>query len=538
MNHMMMLVDDKIDPDKVSLIQRGGTRSVGNTGLIQAKEVTAITLKQMWEDHINDIIDFEKVESKIDGRMSMRYQNGRYTSNGFLPLHYDRNGGGDADEPYVVRPIGGDNSYVQQHQNDVERLGKYLFDSQNGIQFIQAQNLIGFLAYDYARSVKHGSVYNASYGKFDKQYGEFGVGQQLFQYVYNPLSAFSTSVPYLKLRFNRSFFFDEQKYLDRIPGFLGDLVPNDPPEVQFPGDIPGRRGSGPTKREQKVEDSKLRTTLGGSIVNNVNNSIDGTTVQNQGITGDYHTTAPITDAVSLSSLKKGSEQLDSMEEGYPFYFKDMRNNRILMFRGYIKGLSENISPTYSTENYVGRSEPVVTYQSTTRGINFSLDLYANNFSELQYIYQKLDYLTSLTYPQYFDDALSSDFSLIRPKPPLCRMRLAELYGGGAAAQIDNPALKHGLLGYINSLSYTYNDEGTWHYMDDVNRVPKYITANIEFQVIHDQTPNIDTRFYGMEYNKQTLNNQKGLMFDSYAPASAPDGMYSDAEIPYSQPRED
>ena len=34
------------------------------------------------------------------------------------------------------------------------------------------------------------------------------------------------------------------------------------------------------------------------------------------------------------------------------------------------------------------------------------------------------------------------------------------------------------------------------------------------------------------------NNQKSLMFDSYAPASAPDGMYSDKEIPYSQPTED
>ena len=522
--------DEAIDPDKVSTIQRGGVRSVSNTGMIQTSEVTALTLKQIWEQHINDIIDFEKVESKIDGRLTMRYQNGRYTSNGFLPFHYDRNGGGDSDEPYIVKPIGGDNSYVQQHQDDEERLGKYLFDSQNGIQFIQAQNLIGFLAYDYARSVKHGSVYSNSYGKFDKQYDDFGVGQQLFQYVYNPLSAFSTSVPYLKLRFNRSFFFDEQKYLDRVPGFLGDLVPNDPPDVQFPGDVNTRNGRGPKLREQKLDDYKERTTLGGSIVRNVNNSIDGTTVQNQGITGDFHTTAPITDAVTLAETKKGAKQLDSMEEGYPFYFKDMRNNRILMFRGYIKDLTENIAPTYSTENYIGRSEPVVAYQSTTRGINFSLDLYANNFSELQYIYQKLDYLTSMMYPSYADEAFySGEIPLIRPKPPLCRMRLADLYGGGPAAQADNPELKHGMLGYINSLSYNFNEEGTWHYMDEVNRVPKFITANIEFQVIHDQTANINTRFYGMEYNKQTLNNQEGLMFDTYGKS------YSDEAIPYSQP---
>ena len=108
-------------------------------------------------------------------------------------------------------------------------------------------------------------------------------------------------------------------------------------------------------------------------------------------------------------------------------------------------------------------------------------------------------------------------------------RLADLYGGGPSAQKDNAELKHGILGYINSLSYNFNEEGTWHYMDEVNRVPKFITANIEFQVIHDQTANINTRFYGMEYNKQTINNQEGIMFDTYGKS------YSDEAIPYSQP---
>ena len=38
----------------------------------------------------------------------------------------------------------------------------------------------------------------------------------------------------------------------------------------------------------------------------------------------------------------------------------------------VKGLSENISPTYSSENYVGRSEPVYMYQKAERDISFQV----------------------------------------------------------------------------------------------------------------------------------------------------------------------
>ena len=47
----------------------------------------------------------------------------------------------------------------------------------------------------------------------------------------------------------------------------------------------------------------------------------------------------------------------------PFYFKDMRDGAFLFFRAYIEGLSENISPSYNSTQYIGRSEPVYTYGS-------------------------------------------------------------------------------------------------------------------------------------------------------------------------------
>ena len=83
------------------------------------------------------------------------------------------------------------------------------------------------------------------------------------------------------------------------------------------------------------------------------------------------------------------------------------------------------------------------------------------------------------------------------------MRLGELYGGSTKAQEDNTLLKHGVLGHIQSIAYNYNDESPWHNFDEESRAPMYITANIGFQVIHDQTPSNKTRFYGVNYQKVT-----------------------------------
>lgn len=474
------ITKDRIDEDDVTLIQQGGTRSISIVG----KDSTAVNLEDFYNSHIDDLIDFEQVKSKVDGRLDMRYDNGRANVNSFLPLQFSRNG--ITHEPYVVRGIGDTKNIVTQHLDDLERVGKY-FLSPDGIKFIAAQNAVGLLAYFHNRSITHGT---------DEQYGFFGssAGKQQFQYTYNPLSAFSTTVPFIKVRFNRSLLFDEQKYTDReLPKLFG---------LTLPDLTPNKNAKVAGIKKQSVEEDEHQTTLGGSIIKNVNHSIDGTTVNTQGITGDHYTIAPIDVEDEVKKLKRGNkERLDSIEDGYPFYFKDMRNDKILLFRGYVKDMSENIAPTYNTEQYIGRSEVVSSYVSTSRTLSFSLDLYANNQNEFTKIYQKLDYLTSMCYPEYFNDSSTEGYTLTRPKPPLVRMRLADLYGGTTKAQTDNANLKHGVLGYINSLSYTFNEEGTWNNNIEGERAPKFITATIEYVIIHDETPNINTRFYGVDYEK-------------------------------------
>ena len=73
------------------------------------------------------------------------------------------------------------------------------------------------------------------------------------------------------------------------------------------------------------------------------------------------------------------------------------------------------------------------------------------------------------------------------KPPLCKFRMGELYGGQNNTE---------MLGFIRALSYVVPEESTWETKAG-KRVPKYLTATIQFQVIHNEAPNMDTNFYGI-----------------------------------------
>ena len=181
-------------------------------------------------------------------------------------------------------------------------------------------------------------------------------------------------------------------------------------------------------------------------------------------------------------------KIESSDNGFPLYFKDLRDNSYIVFRGYIYGLNENISANWNSQVYLGRSEPVFGYEHATRDINFTLKLAPQSHSEFKMIYKKLNKLTSMCYPQYKADLKNfrGDTNRLRPVPPITKLRMAELYGTK-----DNE-----LNGFLRSLTYTYQTEGLWETMQN-NRAPKFIDVMVNYQVIHDQTPNIDTNFYGV-----------------------------------------
>mgnify|MGYP004184925239 CR=1 FL=1 len=176
--------------------------------------------------------------------------------------------------------------------------------------------------------------------------------------------------------------------------------------------------------------------------------------------------------------------IDSRKNGMPLYFKDLRDNTYIFFRAFIEGLTENISPNWTPTNYVGRSEPVYTYERGERDISFNLKLAAQTKSELSFIYEKMNRLTSLAYPQYDTDEYLGG-NKVRMKPPLTKFRLGELYG----------TTNDEMLGFIKSISYTVDQ--TSPYETEVGaRVPHHINVALTYQVIHSEVPSLDTKFYG------------------------------------------
>ncbi len=181
--------------------------------------------------------------------------------------------------------------------------------------------------------------------------------------------------------------------------------------------------------------------------------------------------------VDVASTEAGDEQLnfnvESYKNGMPFYFKDLRDNGYIFFRAYIDGLTESVSPSWNSTNYIGRSEPVYVYQSAEREINFNLKLFAHTPDEFSMIYTKINRLTSLAYPEYKKD----NQSRLRMKPPLTKMRIGEMFG-----RENNE-----LTGFIKSLSYNIPEESPYE-TEEGKRAPRHIMVTISYQVIHGDVP--------------------------------------------------
>ena len=189
---------------------------------------------------------------------------------------------------------------------------------------------------------------------------------------------------------------------------------------------------------------------------------------------DIFTTAPI----QKEETSQWKKVVEDKSNGMPFYIKDLRDGNYIVFRAYIDGIDETITPGWESENYIGRSEPVYTYGPTERAISMNLKLFAQTSNELDLIYQKLNRVTSLCYPEYQKDVRLGDKT--RMKPPIIQFRLGELFGSGT----------RDMTGFITSLTYTYEDDSPWE-TEQGRRVPKYVTAALGFQVIHEEVPSLD-----------------------------------------------
>ena len=389
---------------------------------------------------------------------------------------------GSPNQPYVIREIGQrwDGSDVATYSNTVDFF-------RGG-----ASTIAGRVAGDLVRTGK----FLLDYPGFTvKQFGLqlLNVGGDLGERanIYNPISPLLNTVPivhtkrHIDIPIASDILRDGVSTLiNKVPLLKGltfskanDAVHTGDPFSKFAFDIKrkqvkaiGEQGRGGGPREANIF-KKLR--LGYSV--------------------DTRLADDITSGDRLNLVPYGSKTLDQITESdnndfVPFRFKDVNNNKYIVFRALLSGITDSFSPEYASERYVGRPDNVYVYQGTNREIAFSFDIYPKTRQELPVLWEKLNYLVGLVYPSWAKSG--GGMGMIAP---FIELTIGDMYK-------DTP-------GFLSQLSLTVQDGTTWEIVDW--KLPKYIQANCSFTYIGKYLPNQIGKHYELDWLKDTLGDGTG-----------------------------
>ena len=254
---------------------------------------------------------------------------------------------------------------------------------------------------------------------------------------------------------------------------------------------------GATNSKLILEDDPIANLPIDKYENNITSALGPENESGQKVSSEFYpTTLHGGDKKSLLPIKEGNklseitetlggetyaEIAEGTENGMPFYFRDMRTTppTYVIFRGYLEGgITQEMAPNWTEHQYLGRSESVYTYANTKRTLSFTFKTYAQTKDEMHTIYEKLGYLAKMTYPEYQQDA--TNHLKNRMVPPYSSLRIGDLFGSD----------RKNLQGFIDSLSYNWEDDSTWETKSGAI-APKKCIITVNYVVIHRQPPSRD-----------------------------------------------
>ena len=159
----------------------------------------------------------------------------------------------------------------------------------------------------------------------------------------------------------------------------------------------------------------------------------------------------------------------------PFKFYDVNNDKSIVFRALLSGITDTFTPEYASERYIGRPDNVYVYTGTNREISFTFDIMPKSDEELLVLWEKMNALAGLTYPSWATAGGGGQGMIA----PFCKLTLGQMY--------DNTS------GYISGLTYTVMDNSTWE--TTFAKLPKYIQASVTFVYIGDRLPSSTQKHY-------------------------------------------
>ena len=175
----------------------------------------------------------------------------------------------------------------------------------------------------------------------------------------------------------------------------------------------------------------------------------------------------------------------AVQKGYYIQIYHLISTTSIYFKAFLTDFADNFATNYNKEEVFGRTDPIQTYQGTTRTINLAFDLVSSNLKEAKANLDKSNMLISMMYPEYgaggsATQLKSGPLFKVKMGNLICRPGLDIAGGATTSAQLD------GLSCTISGFKYNPSiDDG---FFDPAPGVfyPQTINIDFELTVIHEQ----------------------------------------------------
>ena len=180
-----------------------------------------------------------------------------------------------------------------------------------------------------------------------------------------------------------------------------------------------------------------------------------------------------------------------------FRFKDVYNNKFLNFSAILSGISDTITPEYASERFLGRPDNVYIYQGVSRAVGFSFQVYPTTRQELPVLWEKINYLVSLCYPDWVNSPWPTQMTNYKAQTmisPIIELTIGDMY--------------RRTPGFLSSVTMTVQDGTTWEFEEGM-KLPHYVQISCEFTYIGRHKPALGGKHFELDWVVEGMYDDKG-----------------------------
>ena len=191
------------------------------------------------------------------------------------------------------------------------------------------------------------------------------------------------------------------------------------------------------------------------------------TLQERGLRNSGDTIAmgdPYTTTVDTESGEVTVEGFSPVKDLVPLFIGRYKSTTypMMAFRCNITGLTETSTPSWNSNNFIGNPYKYYIFETVERSVSFNLQVYCQNPLELANNWSKLSNLTKLSYPLIEDNMAHPNFT---------EFTLGDMYRNKVCI--------------VESLSYTFPDNGTWETNVEGLLLPKFVDVAITLKFVEN-----------------------------------------------------